>query len=109
MSSGGKLLMCFLMEEIYVGMRSLAKAKPLILCTDTRLHRNLLTPSLLEYSYVLIPTNVKEKLKKKLDMKGDSLFLITAVAQELLPLREMRQEPGVDHPDLERWRNLLQR
>lgn len=71
--------MCFLMEEIYVGMRSLAKAKPLILCTDTRLHRNLLTPSLLEYSYVYLQ-KVKEKLKKKLDMKGNCLFLITAVA-----------------------------
>lgn len=33
----------------------------------------------------------------------------TAMAQELLPLRQVRQKPGVDHPDGQRRWNLLQR
>lgn len=33
----------------------------------------------------------------------------TAVAQELLQMRKVRQEPGVDHSDREGRRDLLQR
>lgn len=37
----------------------------------------------------------------------DSISLHSAVAQEVLPMCEMWQKPGVDHSDWERWRDLL--